>query len=129
MATSDVATWAVDRVRNVVGDDAMQTVKAVAFMDLPDVVVNLAATGGERIQYLKVKVVLEVPDQAVVTLITPLLPRLVDAFQTYLRELRTSDLEGSSGLYRMREELTRRVNASIAPSRINAVLFKEIVVQ
>jgi flagellar FliL protein len=25
--------------------------------------------------------------------------------------------------------LTRRVNASIAPNRINAVLFKEIVVQ
>jgi flagellar FliL protein len=108
---------------------AEAAVKAVAFMDLPDVVVNLAATGTERLQYLKVKVVLEVPDQAVVTLITPLMPRLVDAFQTYLRELRASDLEGSSGLYRMREELTRRVNASIAPSRINAVLFKEIVVQ
>ncbi len=103
--------------------------KPVAFMDLPDVVVNLAAAAGERIQYLKVKVVLEVPDQSVATQIQPLTPRLVDAFQTYLRELRVSDLEGSSGLYRMREELTRRVNASIAPNRINAVLFKEIVVQ
>jgi flagellar FliL protein len=108
---------------------AEAAVKPVAFMDVPDLVVNLAGTAGERIQYLKIKVVLEVPDQAVATQIQPLLPRLVDAFQTYLRELRLSDLEGSSGLYRMREELTRRVNASIAPSRINAVLFKEIVVQ
>ena len=47
----------------------------------------------------------------------------------YLRELRPSDLDGSAGLYRLKEELTRRVNAAIAPSRINAVLFKEIVVQ
>jgi flagellar FliL protein len=57
------------------------------------------------------------------------MPRIMDAFQTYLRELRPSDLEGSAGLYRLKEELTRRVNASIAPARINAVLFKEIVVQ
>jgi len=39
-------------------------------------------------------------------------------FQTYLRELRPSDLEGSAGLYRLKEELTRRVNVAIAPSRI-----------
>jgi flagellar protein FliL len=57
------------------------------------------------------------------------MPRLMDAFQTYLRELRPSDLDGSAGLYRLKEELTRRVNATIAPGRINAVLFKEIVVQ
>ena len=50
-------------------------------------------------------------------------------FQTYLRELRPTDLDGSAGLYRLKEELTRRVNAAIAPNRINAVLFKEIVVQ
>ena len=54
---------------------------------------------------------------------------VMDAFQTYLRELRPTDLDGSAGLYRLKEELTRRVNAAIAPNRINAVLFKEIVVQ
>jgi len=57
------------------------------------------------------------------------MPRLMDAFQTYLRELRPTDLEGSAGLYRLKEELTRRVNASIAPNRVTAVLFKEIVIQ
>jgi flagellar FliL protein len=61
--------------------------------------------------------------------IQPIMPRVMDAFQTYLRELRPSDLDGSAGLYRLREELTRRVNVSISPSRINAVLFKEIIVQ
>jgi flagellar protein FliL len=101
----------------------------VAFMEIPDVVVNLAGAANERTQYLKVRVVLEVPEQAVIAQITPVMPRVMDAFQTYLRELRPSDLEGSAGLYRLREELTRRVNATIEPARINAVLFKELVIQ
>ena len=103
--------------------------KPAVFVDLPEVLVNLSNTGSERTQYLKIKIVLELADQPMVTQITPVMPRVMDAFQTYLRELRPSDLEGSAGLYRLKEELTRRVNASIAPSRINAVLFKEIVVQ
>jgi flagellar FliL protein len=104
--------------------------KPVVFLDMPDVLVNLSSGGGnERTQYLKVKVTLELPDEAMSAQIQPVMPRLMDAFQTYLRELRPSDLDGSAGLYRLKEELTRRVNASIAPSRINAVLFKEIVVQ
>jgi flagellar FliL protein len=103
--------------------------KPATFVDLPDVLVNLSNTGADRTQYLKVKIVLEVPEQKVVAQITPVMPRVMDAFQTYLRELRPSDLEGSAGLYRLKEELTRRVNAAISPTRINAVLFKEIVVQ
>jgi len=104
--------------------------KPVVFLDMPDVLVNLSASNGsERTQYLKVKVTLELPNETMSAQIQPLMPRLMDAFQTYLRELRPSDLDGSAGLYRLKEELTRRVNATIAPGRINAVLFKEIVVQ
>jgi flagellar protein FliL len=99
-----------------------------AFYDLPEVLVNLQAPQG-RATYLKAKIVLEVEDDKLVEQIKPLMPRVMDAFQTYLREMRQSDLEGSAGLYRMREELTKRVNIAVAPSRINAVLFKEIVVQ
>ena len=104
-------------------------VKPPVFLDLPDTLVNLSNAGADRAQYLKVKIVLEMADQAMVQQVQPVLPRVMDAFQTYLRELRPTDLEGSAGLYRLKEELTRRVNASIAPSRINAVLFKEVVVQ
>jgi flagellar protein FliL len=103
--------------------------KPVVFLDMPDVLVNLSSAGSDRTQYLKVKVTLELPDQAMSAQIQPVMPRLMDTFQTYLRELRPTDLDGSAGLYRLKEELTRRVNAAIAPSRINAVLFKEIVVQ
>jgi len=103
--------------------------KPVVFVDLPEVLVNLSSSGTDRAQYLKAKVVLELSDQAMVQQIQPIMPRVMDSFQTYLRELRATDLDGSAGLYRMKEELTRRVNVAIAPSKVNAVLFKEIIVQ
>ena len=111
-------------------DKPVQAVaKPAVFVDLPDVLVNLSNAGSDRTQYLKVKIVLELPDALLVPQIQPLMPRVMDAFQTYLRELRPTDLDGSAGLYRLKEELTRRVNAAVAPNRITAVLFKEIVVQ
>ena len=106
-----------------------EVAKPATFVDLPDVLVNLANGGGDRTQYLKVKIVLELPDPVLVAQIQPLMPRVMDAFQTYLRELRPTDLDGSAGLYRLKEELTRRVNVAVAPNKITAVLFKEIVVQ
>lgn len=103
--------------------------KPPAFVDVPEVLVNLSSAGADRTQYLKVKIVLEIPDATLSPQIETTMPRVMDAFQTYLRELRPTDLDGSAGLYRLKEELTRRVNTAIAPSRITAVLFKEIVVQ
>ncbi|MGN6461952.1 MAG: flagellar basal body-associated protein FliL [Pseudolabrys sp.] len=104
-------------------------VKPATFVDMPDVLVNLSTSNTDRPQYLKVKVVLELPEAELIPKIQPLMPRVMDQFQTYLRELRPTDLEGSAGLYRLKEELTRRVNAAISPYKINAVLFKELVVQ
>jgi flagellar FliL protein len=103
--------------------------KPPVFVEVPDLLVNLVGSPGERVQYLKVKVLLEVKEEKQVEAIKPTLPRVTDIFQTYLRELRPSDLNGSAGLFRLKEELTKRVNAALAPSEVNAVLFKEIVIQ
>jgi flagellar FliL protein len=103
--------------------------KPPVYVDVPDLLVNLVGLPGERVQYLKVKVVLEVKEEKQVEAIKPTMPRVTDIFQTYLRELRASDLNGSAGLFRLKEELTRRVNAAVSPTQVNAVLFKEIVVQ
>jgi flagellar FliL protein len=108
---------------------AAPQIKAATFFDVPEVLVNLSNGSTDRTQYLKVKIVLELPDPTLTPLVQTAMPRVMDAFQTYLRELRPTDLDGSAGLYRLKEELTRRVNAAVSPSRINAVLFKEIVVQ
>jgi flagellar FliL protein len=103
--------------------------KPPSFVEVPDMMVNLVGAPGERVQYLRVKVVLEVKEEKQVEAIKPNLPRVTDLFQTYLRELRPSDINGSAGLFRLKEELTKRVNSAVAPQIVSAVLFKEIVVQ
>src|SRR6478735_3292215 len=103
--------------------------KPPSFVDVPDMLVNLVGAPGERVQYLKVKLVLEVKEEKQVEAIKPSMPRVTDLFQTYLRELRPSDLNGSAGLFRLKEELTKRVNYALAPNQVSAVLFKEILVQ
>ena len=103
--------------------------KPPSFVEVPDMMVNLVGAPGERVQYLRVKIVLEVKEEKQVESIKPNLPRVTDLFQTYLRELRPSDINGSAGLFRLKEELTKRVNNAVAPQVVSAVLFKEIVVQ
>ena len=103
--------------------------KPPSYVEVPDMLVNLIGLPGERVQYLKVKIVLEVKEEKQVEAIKPSLPRVTDIFQTYLRELRPGDLNGSAGLFRLKEDLTRRVNAAVSPNQVSAVLFKEVVVQ
>ncbi|MBR0856505.1 flagellar basal body-associated protein FliL [Bradyrhizobium liaoningense] len=103
--------------------------KPPAFVDVPDMMVNLAGAPGERVQYLRLKIVLELKEEKQIEAIKPTMPRVTDIFQTYVRELRPSDLNGSAGIFRLKEELTKRVNAAVAPIQVSAVLFKEVVIQ
>lgn len=98
------------------------------FFEVPDLIVNLN-TSGRKTAFLKIKIALEVSDPADVDVVNQNLPRIVDNFQVYLRELRVDDLQGSAGMYRLREELLRRVNLAVRPARVKDVLFKEMLVQ
>ncbi|MGQ0532323.1 MAG: flagellar basal body-associated FliL family protein [Caulobacteraceae bacterium] len=100
----------------------------VVFVTLPEMLVNITGPEG-RPAYLKLKLTLEAPDDATVTALTEHIPRVSDQFNAFLRELRTDDLSGSAGAYRLRLELLRRVNLVIAPMQINAVLIEEMLVQ
>jgi flagellar FliL protein len=99
----------------------------VVFYTLPDIVVNMQAADG-RSTFLKLKLTFELPDQETADHLTPNLPRLQDMFQTFLRELRPEDLNGSQGSYQLRAELLRRVNLVAAPSKVNAVLIEEMLI-
>ncbi|MCG8561341.1 MAG: flagellar basal body-associated FliL family protein [Hyphomicrobiales bacterium] len=100
----------------------------LVYYDLPEMVVNLSSAE-QRAQYLKLKVSLEAEDKKVIEALQPALPRVLDMFQLYLRELRSTDLDGSAGIFRLKEELLRRVNIEIYPNKVTRVLFKEIIVQ
>jgi flagellar FliL protein len=97
--------------------------------NLPAMTVNLNDDGAEGDQFLKLTIALEVADESVMQEIQPRMAKVVDAFQVYLRELRKSDLEGSAGIYRLKEELRRRVNLAIFPAHVEGILFKELLVQ
>ena len=102
--------------------------KKTYFIDLDEMIVNLNTTE-RRQSLLKIKVSLEVAEQKDVAVVQELTPRVVDNFQTYLRELRLDDLRGSAGMYRLREELLTRINIAVEPAKVKAVLFKEMIVQ
>ena len=98
------------------------------FYELPEFLVNLN-TDGKGLSFIKMTVVLELASQKDSEQISALQPRVVNDFNTYLRELRSSDLAGSTGLERLREELLMRVNKSVSPIQVSDILFKEIIVQ
>lgn len=100
----------------------------VAFTDVPDILVNIQSSDGAP-AYLKLSLSLEMDNDLEKAGITALTPRLVDQFQSYLRELRVDDLKGSEGVLRLKEELLRRVNAAAAPYRVRDVLLKQMIVQ
>jgi flagellar FliL protein len=102
--------------------------RTAVFHDLPEMLVNLNTTG-TRSTFLKITVSLEIERTDDIPRIKEVMPRILDNFQVYLRELRLDDLRGSAGMYRLREELLARVNAAVAPVIVRDILFKEMLVQ
>lgn len=98
------------------------------FYEMPEMLVNINTAGRTR-NFLKIRVSLELTSQDDIARIDNVLPRIVDNFQVYLRELRLEDLQGAAGMYRLREELLNRVNAAVRPSQVKDVLFKDMIVQ
>ena len=109
-------------------DEHGNPINKAVYYTMPPFLVNLNTSGKSQV-FLKATVVLEVAKPNDLPFIESNLPRLVDGINTYLRELRSSDLAGSAGIQRLREEILFRVNKAITPVQINDVLFKEIVVQ
>ncbi len=103
-------------------------VPEVSYFEMDEFLVNLNVSGKQQ-SFLKMKVTLELPDAETKAMVEAKMPRIRDMFQIYLRELRTSDLQGSAGLQRLREELLLRINKILHPLKANDILFKEIIVQ
>ncbi len=109
-------------------EEVEEVEKVVVFYDLPDMLINLSSATDDA-SFLKLVVSLELDDETVLPELEKLMPRVMDNFQVYLRELRREDLRGSAGVYRLKEELLYRINSSIKPIQVKDVLFKEMLVQ
>ena len=101
---------------------------APTYVELPEIVANLNA-GARRSAFVKIKARLELARPEDLAAFTAAQPRVMDLFQTYLREMRPDELRGSIGTYRLREQLIARASLAIAPARVVDVLFIELLVQ
>ena len=102
--------------------------EAIAFVDAPDIIVNINNSQGKS-RFLKLSVSLQVKGEATAADIKKNMPKIVDNFQVYLRELRPEDLNGSAGMFMIKEELLRQINIELAPIRVDNVLFRELLLQ
>jgi len=98
------------------------------FYEMPEILANLNAPG-RRPSYMKLKAKLEIADARDMDHVRNALPRLLDLFNTYLREVRPEELRGSAGTHRLREELLARAAIAVAPAKVSDILFTEILVQ
>jgi flagellar FliL protein len=110
------------------GEPAPPPPRLPAFVQVPDITANLNATG-RRPTFIRLRSKIEVLGQEDAAALQTALPRIVDLFTTYLREMRPEELRGSAGTHRLREELMARANIIAHPARVTDVLFQEILVQ
>lgn len=98
------------------------------FVPINDIMVNLSAPDGRQ-NFMRLRVELEVSSEADAEVVKNVMPRVIDQFTTFLREMRLEDLRGRAGTYRIRQELLYRVNKAVAPVVVKDVLFQDMLVQ
>lgn len=101
---------------------------APVFLELPEIVANLDS-GTRQPVFIKLKARLELARPEDLGPVNAAMPRILDLFQTYLRETRPQELRGSAGTYRLREELIGRASLAASPARVTDVLFTQVLVQ
>ena len=101
---------------------------APVFVDVPEMIANLNS-GGRKAAYIKLRAKLELARKEDIPVVQNAMPRVVDLFQGYLREMRPEELRGTAGTYRLREELIGRTNVAAAPAKVTDVLFVELLAQ
>lgn len=100
----------------------------IMYYELPEMLINIQSTS-KRKPYLRMAVKLELHQTDAVQTMDLLKPRIIDAFQMYIRELRVDDLEGSAGSQKLKQELLKRVNSLTGPIKVHDVLFGSFVIQ
>lgn len=98
------------------------------FYNLDEFVVNLNKVNNQN-NFLKVALTFQFKGQENTAKIEDKLPIIKDAFQIYLRELKAGDIQGSAGIFLLKQELLLRVNKILYPIKIEDVLFRDLLIQ
>ena len=128
MADSLLAVSKTEETKEAVTEKKTSETSAI-FFDVPELLINLSVKPGQKPIYVKIRVALEMAAAAEAEQAEKMLPRIIDSLQFYLREMRMEEIQGSSGSYRLKEEIQGRLNRILAPARVVDVLFKEFLIQ
>jgi flagellar FliL protein len=101
----------------------------VVYLDLPDMMVTLNAGGDHGNHTVKISASLELDDKSQQARVQAYIPRVVDVFQVYVRQLTVEQILGAPHLQHLREELLPRLNTALEPSHVDGILFREVLVQ
>jgi len=97
------------------------------YLELDPIIVNLLPSNSKQ-SYLKLAIILQLNSEAETKFVKTKFPIILDGTQSFLRELREADFNGTGSTLRLKEELIKRINKIADPVVIKDVLFKEMVV-
>lgn len=97
-------------------------------LDVPPMLVNLHTADGTP-HFLKLHIMLVPGPKGSSESLKGELPKLLDAYQPFLRELRPEDLSGSAAVYRIKEELMLRAGATLGHDKVKDVLVQDLIQQ
>jgi flagellar FliL protein len=100
-----------------------------AYCDLPDIMVTLDSRGSSSKHVVKLSVSLELDDRADQPRVQAYIPRVIDVFQVYIRQLSVEDVSGVPKIQQLRKDVLPRINAALEPAHVDDVLFREVLVQ
>lgn len=92
-----------------------------------EIIANLADTDEDH--FVKTKIALELSDKKLEKEVDERVPQIRDTIITILRSKETTDVQKKDGLNRIREEIMRKCNESLASGKIVNVYFTDFVMQ
>ena len=104
-------------------ENGKETDSYTIFYDLPEVDVRLSNVPGKD-QVVKIKLSIELSKMEDITIIEALSAKLTDAVIAHTVELMPEEIDGSEGIYWLREELLYRMNLIAAPVKISNLNFQ-----
>jgi flagellar FliL protein len=113
--------------KDVKEEGAAMRVQMGPTFPLDTFIVNLAGTAGER--YLKVTMELELKESGLASELERRKPQVRDTLLLLLSSKTFEDVATFRGKTKLRNEITARLNAFLAPGSIKKVYFTEFVVQ
>lgn len=97
------------------------------FVAVPPIVVNLADTTGRR--FIRLSVSVEVSSAEGESAVKENVPKIIDAFQLYLRSQSLESFNSVANLMQVRRDLLARLNRIDPRIEAKAVLFQDLIIQ